>query len=109
MQFDCHFQDIFSEIIPHRGNILLITLEILTIAVWGDYVIGKHRSYFPCRVDHNRILLRSVIFHFWKSDSTKKSTEMYLHFKIKFETASPLNQFTLKRSHSSRGTLPLSW
>jgi len=67
MRFDCHCQDIFSEIIPHGGNILLIREEILTIAVWGDYIIGKHRSYFPYRAVHNCIFSRSVIFHFWKS------------------------------------------
>lgn len=64
---DCHFQDIFSEIIPHSGNLLLIIEEILIIVVWSDYIIGKHRSYFPCRVVHTCILVRTVIFHFWKS------------------------------------------
>lgn len=43
--FDCHLQDIFSEIIPHSGNTLLIMEEIL-IAVWGTYIIGK-QIFFP--------------------------------------------------------------
>lgn len=62
---DCNFQDIFSEIIPHSGNVLLIMEEIL-IAVWGNYAIGK-QIVFPLQsCSHLHLLSISVIFHFWE-------------------------------------------
>lgn len=69
MWFDCNFQDIFSEITPHSGNILLIMEEIL-ITVWGNYTIIK-QILFPLQsCSHLHFLNISLIFHFWKRAST---------------------------------------
>lgn len=65
MWFDCHFQDIFSEIISHSGNMLLIMEDVL-ITVWGAHIIGK-QILFPLQsCMHLHFLNISVMFPFWK-------------------------------------------
>lgn len=111
IRFGCHFQDIFSEIIPHSGNCWLWKKFL---SQFGVPTLSANRFYSLCRVANTCIFLIFLWYFTFGRECQHQSIALRNpQIRIKTSkltwTTSCLHQFTLARPHSSSMTLQFLW